>query len=257
MAHLITLKNPHSILAALETRPQDVIKISMRSELRDVNRKGVAAVGDAWSRVLQRAREQKISIDSFSGRESKNFKTEGRDSGAEAQVKENGGVSVEELFAGAPKAPGSTGLWLALDGLQDPHNVGAIFRAAGFFGVQGILLTQDRSAPLTGTVYDVASGGLEYVPFSRVTNLQRAFELAKKSGLWILGTSEHAKESLFSVNCDRPWLLVLGNEENGLRRLTQETCDLICTIPCEGKVTSLNVSVAAGILISHFCGHSK
>jgi 23S rRNA (guanosine2251-2'-O)-methyltransferase len=83
------------------------------------------------------------------------------------------------------------------------------------------------------------------------TNLQRAFEVAKDKGLWILGTSEHAKDSLDKIKVDRPWLLVLGNEEKGMRRLTEERCDVVCKISPKGSVTSLNVSAAASILISH------
>jgi 23S rRNA (guanosine2251-2'-O)-methyltransferase len=165
-------------------------------------------------------------------------------------VKEKTAVSAEELFAHAKDRADGKGLWLALDSLQDPHNVGAIFRTAAFFGVQGIMLTQERSAPLSAAAYDVASGGLEYVPFTLQTNLQRGFEVAKEAGLWILGTSEHSPDSLSSIQKDRPWLLVLGNEEHGMRRLTQEACDLLCKIPPAGRVTSLNVSVAAGIAIS-------
>ena len=109
------------------------------------------------------------------------------------------------------------------------------FRAAAFFGAQGILLTQERSAPLSAVVYDVASGGLEYVPFTLQINLQRAFEIAKDAGLWILGTSEHAKDGVDSIERDRPWLLVLGNEEKGMRRLTEESCDVLCKIPCRAR----------------------
>ncbi|MCC7440021.1 MAG: RNA methyltransferase [Bdellovibrionales bacterium] len=130
--------------------------------------------------------------------------------------------------------------------------MGAIFRTAAFFGVKGILLTQERSAPLTGTAYDVASGGMEHVPFAIHNNLSRALDAAKDADLWILGTSEHAKESLSTLKKDRSWLVVVGNEETGIRRLTQERCDLVCSIPGSGAVTSLNVSVAAGILVAHF-----
>jgi 23S rRNA (guanosine2251-2'-O)-methyltransferase len=105
---------------------------------------------------------------------------------------------------------------------------------------------------MTSVVYDIASGGVEAVPFVSVINLQRAFEKAKDAGLWILGTSEHAKTPIQKVGADRPWLLVMGNEENGMRRLTEEACDMTCTIPAKGDgVTSLNVSVATGILLSH------
>jgi 23S rRNA (guanosine2251-2'-O)-methyltransferase len=143
-------------------------------------------------------------------------------------------------------------VWLALDSLQDPQNLGAIFRSASFFGVKGIIMTTERSAPMTSVVYDISCGGVESIPFVPVINLQRAFEKAKESGLWILGTSEHARDSVKKIESDRPWLLVVGNEEKGIRRLTEESCDMMCTIPTHSKgVTSLNVSVATGILLSH------
>jgi 23S rRNA (guanosine2251-2'-O)-methyltransferase len=134
--------------------------------------------------------------------------------------------------------------------------VGAIFRTAAFFGVQGVLLTQERSAPLTSTVYDVASGGMESIPFAVEVNLQRAFEKAKDAGLWILGTSEHAQEDFSTIKRDRPWLLVIGNEEKGMRRLTEEACDVLCKITPAGNVTSLNASVAAAIFISKLTGRT-
>lgn len=229
------------------------------------------AEADAWVKVARLAREAKVPVVTGSkapsgqaqqpggarrdrgDRDSKRGPAgpiDGRISVAEATLKDKEPVSVEELFANAPDRAGGKGLWLALDSLQDPHNVGAIFRAASFFGVQGILMTQERSAPLTGTAYDVSSGGIEYVPYTSQVNLQRAFEVAKEAGLWILGTSEHAKQDFKTITADRPWLLVLGNEEKGMRRLTEESCDVLCKIPAKGGVTSLNVSVAAGIFIS-------
>ena len=141
-------------------------------------------------------------------------------------------------------------MWLALDCLQDPHNVGAILRTAAFFGIQGVLMTVDRSAPLSATVYDVAAGGVEYIPISIQTNLARAFEIAKECGLWVLGSSEHADTPLDEVPRDRPWLLVIGNEAKGIRRLTGDHCDTVCLIPRRGPLDSLNASVAAGILMA-------
>ena len=159
-------------------------------------------------------------------------------------------TSLEKMFDGIDAS--SRGVWLALDCLQDPQNIGAIFRSAAFFGAKGVLFTTERSAPMTGTVYDISSGGVEAVPFVPVINLQRAFEKAKEAGLWILGTSEHTKESLFKLKNDRPWLLVIGNEEKGIRQLTEKSCDMMCTIPSKGSVvTSLNVSVATGIVLGH------
>lgn len=143
-----------------------------------------------------------------------------------------------------------TGLWLALDCVQDPQNLGAIFRTAAFFGVRGIVLPKDRSSPITGTVIDVACGGVAHVPYAVVTNFSRALEDFKAAGFWVMGATEHQGDSVFSVPRDRRWVLVLGSEESGMRRLTEERCDLFVRIPAKGRVTSLNVSVAAGVLIS-------
>ena len=253
----VQVRNPHSVLAALEVRPRDVIQITVPPALAAAPER--ASPSDAWAKVVKLARELKIPVNSGSKKPAQHSRPGGRpsDEGGRASVteailKEKASIPVESLFAHAREKAEGKGLWLALDSLQDPQNIGAIFRAAAFFGVQGILLTQERSAPLTGTVYDVSSGGVEHVPFTLQVNLQQAFEVAKEAGLWILGTSEHAQDSLKNIERDRPWLVVLGNEEKGIRRLTEESCDLLCRIPGHGKVTSLNVSVAAGILISHF-----
>jgi 23S rRNA (guanosine2251-2'-O)-methyltransferase len=244
-----TLRNPHSVLAALEMRPQDVMEILVPPK----------ASTEAWEKVIHVARAQRVKVSTSGVRGARPLKSgipeeSARMGLAEAIVKEKAPVSAEELFQNAQSRKEGKGLWLALDSLQDPHNVGAIFRAAAFFGVQGIVMTQERSAPLSPTAYDVATGGVEYVPFTLQTNLQRAFEIAKDAGLWILGSSEHAHDDISTIQRDRPWLLVLGNEEKGMRRLTEETCDLLCKVSSSGKVTSLNVSVAAGILISRLSG---
>lgn len=164
-------------------------------------------------------------------------------------VRERAGLSLEEMFPPSTEPPNS-GLWLALDCLQDPQNVGAIFRTAAFFGVKGLIVTRDRSAPLNAAVYDVASGGVEVVPFAQPPNLVRALEVAKDSGLWILGSSEHAEKGIAEILRDRAWLLVLGGEEQGLRRLTLEHCDEVCRIPPCGEFPSLNVSAAAAVLMA-------
>lgn len=250
----VQLRNPHSILAVLQKRPKDVVDITLPPSRQS---------GEVWDEVASLARASRIRVMEGGARvvedalrkargQPAQKDNPGRISSAHANIKERTPISVEELFRGAESRSGGKGLWLALDSLQDPQNVGAIFRTAAFFGAQGILLTEERSAPLTGTVYDVASGGLEQVPFATHVNLQRAFEVAKKSGLWILGTSEHAQESFANVKPDRPWLVVLGNEEKGMRRLTEEACDQLVAIPpADPKgVASLNVSVAAGIFIA-------
>lgn len=236
----LSLRNPHSVLAALQTRPRDVAEVQVARQ----------SATEAWKQVADLAAASGIPVRHPPPRPQKQRGGRGeggRVGGSMAHVRPRDGISLEQLFAPEVKR----GVWLALDCLHDPHNVGAIFRTAAFFGVQGIVLTQDRSAPLTETVYDVASGGMEQVPFSLQTNLSRAIEQAKQSDMWVLGSSEHAQESVSTIDRDRRWLLVVGNEEKGLRRLTQEKCDQLCCIPCLGEITSLNVSVATGILISH------
>jgi 23S rRNA (guanosine2251-2'-O)-methyltransferase len=245
---VLELKNPHSVLAALKQRPHDVTEI----------RAGSANLSPPWQEVVDVAGAAGVSV-VMRGREpgrghrqkQAGPKTE-RVGVASAHVREPIGLKdPTDLFGSVTDAsPESPGLWLALDCLQDPHNVGSIFRTAAFFGVRGIVLTRDRSAPLNATVLDVAAGGVEHVPFAVAPNLARSLKAAKEAGLWLLGTSEHASDSVSSITPDRPWLVILGNEEKGLRRLTIEACDLTCAIPPRGPVTSLNVSTAAAVLIS-------
>lgn len=244
----LILRNPHSVLAALETRPDDVLEI----------RHGPRPKG-AWNEVVRRAVRHRIPVVQTDaekrGRRNRGKKSDdvGRLGSTAATVKERNGLSLEQLFAGvaSPPADSAAGsLWLALDRIQDPHNLGAIFRSAAFFGVQGVVLTRDQSAPLNATVYDTSAGGIEYVPFSVQPNLGRALETAKEAGLWVLGSAEQAGQDVFDVDRGRPWLLVLGNEEKGLRRLTREKCDELCRLTPHGAIHSLNVSVAAGALMS-------
>ncbi|WP_437205015.1 23S rRNA (guanosine(2251)-2'-O)-methyltransferase RlmB [Planctomicrobium sp. SH664] len=232
----LRLMNPHSVLAAIETRPKDVLEVHAG-----------AKSNEAWQAVVEAARPHRIAVrDPIPQERGRNPRDGGRAGTTYAVVRERAGLTLEELFGN----PARRGLWLALDQLQDPHNVGAIFRTAAFFGVKGIVLTVDRSAPLTATVYDVASGGLEHVPFVLQTNLVRAIEVAKKSDMWVLGSSEHCRDDVQEIDRDRRWLLLVGNEEKGLRRLSMEKCDQMCSIPAAGAIGSLNVSVAAGILMA-------
>ncbi|REJ74431.1 MAG: 23S rRNA (guanosine(2251)-2'-O)-methyltransferase RlmB [Planctomycetota bacterium] len=239
MSHLI-LKNPHSILEALRQRPEDVFEVR-------IERGGSAA----WQSVQEAAAAAGVAVREIVPRSNRprgrQHETSRRQSASEASLRPKNETEIDRLFAAEEPA---SGLWLALDQIQDPHNVGAIFRTAAFFGVRGIVMTKDRSAPLTETAYDVASGGVEHVPFTRQTNLARAVEAAKQAGLWVLGASEHAETDIGDVDLDRRWLLVLGNEERGLRRLTLKHCDMVCRLTPKGAIESLNVSVAAGVLMA-------
>jgi 23S rRNA (guanosine2251-2'-O)-methyltransferase len=140
-------------------------------------------------------------------------------------------------------------LLLVLDEVTDPHNLGACLRTADAAGVDAVIITKDRSAPLNMTVRKVASGAAETVPVVAVTNLSRTLQELKERGIWLCGTAGEAGKSLYQQDLIGPLALVMGSEGKGLRRLTQETCDFLVAIPMAGTVSSLNVSVAAGICL--------
>jgi 23S rRNA (guanosine2251-2'-O)-methyltransferase len=139
---------------------------------------------------------------------------------------------------------------LYLDQVTDPQNLGSILRSAAFFGVSGIVLTETRSSPLTPAAIKISSGGFAVVPIARVTNLVSALEDAKEAGFWIAGLSEHAKESFDSARFDVPLALVIGNEELGMRSLTEKTCDFLLRLPAEGPLISLNAGTAAAVALA-------
>ena len=140
-------------------------------------------------------------------------------------------------------------LYLALDQVQDPHNLGACLRTADAAGVMGLIVPRDQSASITPTVAKVASGAAETVPMYRVTNLVRALTLCKEQGLWVAGAAGESACSLHETDLSMPLVLVVGAEGKGLRRLTREHCDFLIKIPMLGQVESLNLSVATGILL--------
>jgi 23S rRNA (guanosine2251-2'-O)-methyltransferase len=140
-------------------------------------------------------------------------------------------------------------LILILDGVQDPHNLGACLRSADAAGVLAVIIPQDRAVGLTPTVRKIASGAAETVPLVQVTNLARCLRNLQEHGVQLVGLAGDAQKSLYETNLRGKMALILGAEEKGLRRLTREHCDLLVKIPMLGKVESLNVSVAAGICL--------
>ncbi len=140
---------------------------------------------------------------------------------------------------------------LALDGITDPHNVGAIIRSAEAFDCKGIIIPQRRSAGLTGTVAKVAAGALEHLQVSRVVNLNRALEELKKNGFLVVGLSGDGKVSISNFLEKTPLVVIVGSEDKGISLLTQKKCDFLLRIPLKGKTSSLNASVAAAISLFH------
>ena len=138
---------------------------------------------------------------------------------------------------------------LVLDGVQDPHNLGACLRTADAAGVHAVIVPRDRAAGITPVVHKVACGAVQSVPVFAVTNLARALRLLKETGIWLYGASDDAPQAVYATELTGPLALVLGGEGGGLRRLTAELCDFRLAIPMAGVVESLNVSVAAGVLL--------
>ena len=142
-----------------------------------------------------------------------------------------------------------TALFLVLDNVQDPHNLGACLRTADATGVHGVIITKDNATGITPTVCKVASGAAETVPVYQVTNLSRTLRWLKGEGLWIMGAAGETAETVYKTDFTVPMALVVGAEGKGLRRLTKEQCDVLVSVPMKGQVASLNLSVATGVLL--------
>lgn len=140
-------------------------------------------------------------------------------------------------------------LFLVLDNVQDPHNLGACLRTADATGVNGVIITKDNATGITPTVCKVASGAAETVPVYQITNLARTLRWFKDQGLWIVGAAGEAQQTIYQTDLTLPMALVIGGEGKGLRRLTREECDMLVKLPMLGKIESLNLSVATGVLL--------
>lgn len=149
----------------------------------------------------------------------------------------------------ALEAGGETPLVLLLDGVTDPHNLGACLRAADGAGAHAVIAPKDKAVGLTPVAVKVACGAAESIPFLQVTNLARTIEEMQQQGVWVIGTAGEAAASLYATDLTGPVALVLGAEDKGLRRLTRERCDGLVKLPMQGRVESLNVAVAAGVCL--------
>ena len=138
---------------------------------------------------------------------------------------------------------------LVLDGVQDPHNLGAILRSADGAGVDLVIVPRDRAVGITEVVRRISVGAADNVRFMRVTNLARTMDDLKTAGVWLVGTSDRGGQNLYEVDLKGPLGIVMGAEGPGLRRLTEEKCDFLVQIPMKGRVECLNVSVAAGVCL--------
>lgn len=168
--------------------------------------------------------------------------------GVIAFLRERKLLDLEDLLA-APPDPSGHRFFLALDGVEDPHNLGALLRSADGAGITGVLLPERRSAPLSAVVAKSSAGASEHVRIARVTNLTRALEQMKKQGIWIVGLDERGTPDYTGFDLRQDCCLVLGREGAGLHELVKRTCDFLLRIPMQGSVASLNVSVAGAVVL--------
>lgn len=155
----------------------------------------------------------------------------------------------EQTFLNALEESSTPPLLLALDSIQDPHNLGAILRSAAAAGVTGVILPKDRTAPLGGTVQKIAAGGLSHLQITQVTNLSNFLQLLQHYNIWNYGTVKDGGQSIYETDLTGPVCIVIGNEEKGIRPLVAKQCDYKISIPMPGELDSLNASVAAGITL--------
>ncbi|MDD2401471.1 MAG: 23S rRNA (guanosine(2251)-2'-O)-methyltransferase RlmB [Clostridia bacterium] len=165
---------------------------------------------------------------------------------AETGVKEY--VDWEEIVDNVQEK-GEEPFLIILDGLEDPHNLGAIMRTADAVGAHGIIIPKHRSVSLTSGVARASAGAIEYIPVARVTNLPKTMDKLKEKGCWIVGTDVEGKQKYFEANLKGPLVIVLGSEGRGLGKLVKEKCDFLVSIPMVGHVNSLNVSAAGAVLL--------
>src|SRR5690606_30593414 len=197
--------------------------------------------------LIQLAEQSRVRVGQCERRELDAW-VEGVHQGVVADVSPSqvwGDAMLEELLDRTEGAP----LLLVLDGVTDPHNLGACLRTADAAGALAVIIPKDKSATLNATVRKVACGAAEVIPLVAVTNLARTLEKLQQRGLWIVGTAGEAEQEIYDQDLSGPTVLVMGAEGKGMRRLTREHCDFLVRLPMAGSVSSLNVSVATGVCL--------
>jgi 23S rRNA (guanosine2251-2'-O)-methyltransferase len=227
----------HAVTVRLKTAPDSIVEVHLDVQRRDARMRSFAQrAAEAGARV----------VDSDDARLTK-LAGNDRHQGVVALVKPvPARHSLDDVLDAAGGGPP---LVLALDGVTDPHNLGACLRVADGAGVHAVIAPKDHAVGVNATVAKVASGAAETVPYIMVTNLARALAELKERDMRIVGTSDDAAQTLYDIDLSGPLALVLGAEGKGLRQLTRQTCDVLVRIPMAGAVESLNVSVAAGVCL--------
>ena len=226
----------HAVLARLRADASSVVELYLDENRKDARAKDLAAAAERAGVALMRVPTKRL--DGFYGG--------GRHQGVVAMVFDKPSrESLEDLLDSLKEPP----LLLVLDGVTDPHNLGACLRVADAAGAHAVIAPKDRAAGIGATVSKVASGAAETLPYYMVTNLARTLDDLKERSIWIVGADEDAEKTLYESELPEAIAWVVGAEGEGMRRLTRERCDLLTRIPMSGSVASLNVSVASGVCL--------
>ena len=228
----------HAVRAVLTRRPADVLRLSIVAARDDARVRELREI--AAARGLRPVEATTGALDQETGGAAHQ--------GVVAEVRPSAPLDENSLLD-LLTAQTLPALVLVLDGVSDPHNLGACLRTADAAGATAVVAPRDRAAGLTPAVRKVAAGAAETMPFAQVTNLARALRDMKEAGLWIAGTAGDGEQELHAADLTGPLAIVMGSEGKGLRRLTRESCDFTLRLPMRGAVASLNVSVAAGITL--------
>lgn len=240
----------HAVKTILQTRPNDVIQLFLQSNRHDQRLNEIIQLAEQCNVAYQLLAS--AQLEKMAGEDS-------RHQGVIAQCKTLSAWTENNLMD-CVKNRSSPILLLILDGVQDPHNLGACLRSANAFGVTAVIAPKDRAASMTDVVKKVACGAAEQTPFVAVANLHRTLLQLKEQGVWLVGLDMAASLSLSQVDLKGNIGIVMGGESDGMRRLTKEACDYLVKIPMRGSVESLNVSVATGIALyeaQEFCVKHK
>lgn len=226
----------HAVISKMRQAPDGVLEVYIDAQRTD---------GRARD-LIQQAQQAGVKLTPTEGERLQRMVGTHRHQGVVARVD---GRRRELKLADVLDTLSEPALLLVLDGVTDPHNLGACLRVADAVGAQAVIAPKDRSAGLNATAMKVASGAADTVPYVTVTNLARSLREMQEAGVWTIGAAGEAEKSLYSVDQKGPVAWVLGAEGEGLRRLTRETCDELARIPMYGTVESLNVSVASGVCL--------
>ena len=226
----------HAITVRMKTAPKSVIELHVEAHRRDARMRSFA----------DRAREAGIKIVETDGERLDKLAGTSRHQGVVARVE---AVAMPHSLDEVVEAIDGPPLLLVLDGVTDPHNLGACLRVADGAGAHAIVAPKDHAVGVNATVAKVASGAAETVPYIMVTNLARTLNELKDFDIRVIGTSDDAEQDLYDLDLTGPVAFVLGSEGDGMRQLTRKTCDQLVRIPMAGAVESLNVSVAAGVCL--------